>query len=65
MELHAVEIFVRDGSGEVHAVTACRNGVFIGLYGVAVYEIKMTVLFNAGKQWMVWRVMHLVPPHVW
>ena len=64
VELYAVEIFVGDSGGEVHAVTACCNGVFIGLYGVAVYEIKMTVLFNVCKQRMVWRVMHLVPAHV-
>ena len=64
MELHAVEIFVGNGSGEVHAVTACRNCVFIGLYGVTVYKVKMAVLFNAGKQRMVWRVTHFVPAHV-
>ncbi len=64
MELHAVEIFIGDGGREVHAVIACRNGVFVGLYRVAVYEVKMAVLFNAGKQRMVWCVMHLVPTHV-
>ena len=64
MELYAVEIFIGNGSGEVHAVTACRNCVFIGLHGVAVYEIKMAVLFYAGKQRMVWHITHLVPAHV-
>ena len=64
MELHAVEIFIGNRSGEVHAVTACCNGVFIGLYGVAVYEVKMTVLLNAGKQRMVWRVTYFIPAHV-
>ncbi len=64
MELYAVEIFIRDGGGEVHTVMACRNGVFVGLHGVAVHKVKMAVLFNAGKQRMVWRVTHLVPAHV-
>ena len=49
VELYAVEIFVGDSGGEVHAVTACRNCVFVGLYGIAVYEIKMAILLNSGK----------------
>ena len=49
MKLHAVEVFIGNRSREIHAVTACRNGVFIGLYGVAVYKVKMAVLFYAGK----------------
>lgn len=64
MELYAVEIFVGNGSGEVHAIAACCNCAFIGVYGVTVYKVKMAVLFNPSKQRMVWRVAHLVPAHV-
>ena len=64
MKLYTVEIFVGNGSGEIHAIAACCNGVFIRLHGVAVDEVKMAVLLNAGKQRMIGRIAHFVPAHV-
>ena len=64
MELYAVEIFIGDGGGKIYAVVACCNSIFVRLHGVAVYKVKMAVLFNPGKQRMVWRVTHFIPTHV-
>ena len=64
MELHAVEIVFGNRSGEIHAVMAGGDGVFVWADGVAMHKIEMAVLFNADKQRMVWRVTHFVPAHV-
>ena len=64
VELYTVEIFVGDSSGEVHAVMASGDGVFVRADGVAMHKIEMAVLRNAVKQQAAFGITHLVPAHM-
>ncbi len=64
MELHAVEIVFGNRSGEIHAVMAGGDGVFVWADGVAMHKIEMAVLRNAVKQRAALGVTYIVPAHM-